>query len=149
MKMVPNVLAAARIVLASVVLGPISPVLSAQGAIKMVAAKTYRFDGTYVGYSTTMRGFGPSCTNPNLSQGLIVSDGRFNYPFWTAQGQELYIPVRIGADGSFSGSLEYVTDDFRTARAVRAGITGKVVGQTLQGAETDFRCSHHIVLHEQ
>ncbi len=133
-------------------LGPTLPVLGAQlsgNTTQTVATKTYRFDGTYLGYSTITRGFGPSCTNPNLCQGLIVSGGHFKYPFWTTQGQELYIPGQIRANGSIRGSLEYVTNNFRMARAVRAGISGQIVGQKLQGAETDFRCAHHIVLQKK
>jgi hypothetical protein len=149
MKMLPKPLAAALIALASAASGPTSLALGAQASIDAapaVAAGTYRFDGAYAGYSTITRGFGTPCTNPNLSPGLIVSEGRFSYPFWTAEGQELHIPVQIRADGSFSGSLEYQTDSFDVARAVRAGIRGRILGQTLQGLETDLRCSHQFVL---
>ncbi len=149
MKMLPRPLAAALIALASVALGPTSLALGAQtsrNAARAAAARTHPFDGTYAGYSTITRGFGASCTNPIFSPGLIVSEGRFSYPFRTAQGQELYIPVQVTADGSFSGSLKYQTDSFDVARAVRAGISGRILGQTLQGLETDLRCSHQFVL---
>lgn len=108
-----------------------------------------QFDGTYVGHTALLRGWGFQCGIPDFPQQIIVRDGRFDYPFQVDPPTVTPVAVPIGADGSFHRSMQYgvfeplYRRDYRTAWMT---IDGRVTGNAIDITESDLRCTRRTTL---
>src|SRR5260370_26753861 len=72
-----------------------------------IPAAGNQFDGTYQGDSRLVRGFGFLCGEPSYPEAITIRDGRFDYSFSDSPATPAPVPVRIAADGSFRGQIQY------------------------------------------
>jgi len=108
-----------------------------------------QFDGVYAGDNQLVRGFGFVCGSPDDSLSLTVHDGRFDYPFAVAPPRTVPLPVQIAADGSFSGQMQYGTDEYLPRSNYRTEwvtVNGRITGATLDATEVELRCTRHLTL---
>jgi hypothetical protein len=111
-----------------------------------------QFDGSYQGENRVVRGFGFVCEPPSYQDAVTVKDGRFDYAFVDSLARPAPIPVRIAADGTFSGQIQYGTDS--TSRwaqmiVVWAMVRGRINGTALQATVTDYRCTRDLTLQQR
>jgi hypothetical protein len=111
-----------------------------------------QFDGSYQGENRVVRGFGFVCDPPGYQDAVTVRDGRFNYTFVDSLARPTPIPVRIAADGTFSGQIQYGTDStnrWGQMIVVWATVRGRINGTMLEATAADFRCTRDLTLQRQ
>ena len=108
-----------------------------------------QFDGAYQGTSRLIRGGGPLCGEPFQTLALDVADGQFDYPFLVNAPRTAPLRVRVFADGSFRGDMQFgVVDPLaRTQyRTEWATVTGHIAGPALQGTIDNLECTRQMAL---
>jgi hypothetical protein len=108
-----------------------------------------QFDGYYIGQSRLTRGGGFICGNPGLPQELTVIGGRFDYPFQDEAGFVIPEPVQVAADGSFRAVIQYArydTSPWLPWHRYYLTLEGRIVGPTMEVAESDLRCDRISLL---
>jgi hypothetical protein len=117
------------------------------GTASAGVAAFYRYDGTYRGSSSLVRGRGYVCGASDLSRSLVIAKGGFDYPFQIDPLKTRPVPVKISPNGSFTVQLEYGTggeeSDYIPGEVT---ITGHIIGPTLQATASDMNCSRDILL---
>jgi hypothetical protein len=96
-----------------------------------------------------VRGFGWRCDPPSYQDAVTVTAGRFNYTFVAELARPALIPVRIAADGTFRGQIQYGTDAIDRwghTIIVLATVTGRIDGTALEATVVDFRCTRQLML---
>lgn len=110
-------------------------------------AAFHRFDGTYRGSSSLVKGWGYVCGTSDLTRSLDIVNGRFDYPFQIDPLKVRQVPVKISADGSFTAYRQYGTggekSDYLPGTVT---ITGHIMGETLQATASNMNCSRNILL---
>jgi hypothetical protein len=118
------------------------------GCVAVAPAAGTQFDGSYAGQNSLVRGWGFQCGPPGFPERIDVSAGRFYYPFPVNVLRATPLPVQIAADGSFSGQIQYGTEENGIrprSITVWAVVTGRITGTTLEGTVTDYRCVRRLV----
>jgi hypothetical protein len=107
-----------------------------------------QFDGTYIGANTVSRGGNGYCGPDTEAASVVVSTGNFSFPFPISGPQPVVVPVRLRADGSFSGGAEYFESEPGLFRGPLAWVTivGHIAGATLDVQVASLRCSRHLSL---
>jgi len=110
-------------------------------------AAVHRYDGTYRGSSSLVRGRGYVCAASDLSRSLVIAKGGFDYPFQIDPLKTRQVPVRISLNGSFTAHLEYGTGGEESDYIPdEVTITGHIIGPTLRATASDMNCSRDILL---
>ena len=107
----------------------------------------------YVGQDSLVRGGDAFlCGLPTRDLSFTVRNGQFDYPFQVAPPRTAPLPVRLAADGTVAGQLQYGTSEsaFRreyiTAQAI---LSGRVTGDTLEATISDLRCTRRLIARRQ
>ncbi|MEJ0015962.1 MAG: hypothetical protein WDN25_05250 [Acetobacteraceae bacterium] len=107
-----------------------------------------QFDGAYAGQDVLQSGVDFQCGDQNLTERLVIRDGRFDYPFQVNPPRTAPLPVQIGIDGSVFGQMQYGTEDslgLRTRyRTDWVTLQGQIRGDTLDATLTNYRCVRHL-----
>jgi hypothetical protein len=111
-----------------------------------------QFDGTYQGTNSVVRGGGFVCDPVSYPDSITVSGGHFDYRFIDSLAKPAPVPVRIAADGTFSGQLQYGAEDL-TPRGrfltVWVTVTGRIDGTALEATAADYRCTRQLLLQKR
>ena len=106
------------------------------------------FDGMYIGQDSLVRGGGFLCGLPTRDLSITIRNGEFDYPFQVAPPRTAPMPVRVVADGTVDGQLEYGTTqpaarrEYVTAQAI---LSGRITGDTLEATISDLRCTRRLL----
>ncbi|MFZ0016594.1 MAG: hypothetical protein WAL10_04600 [Acetobacteraceae bacterium] len=115
-----------------------------------VPAAGTQFDGSYTGQDTLLAGVAFQCGDPTLPVRIEVRDGQFAYPFQVSPPRVAPLPVRIAADGTLGGQMQYGSGEDRPVRSsfVADWVTlrGRIVGPTLDATITTLRCTRRVTL---
>jgi hypothetical protein len=116
-------------------------------AVPAVAAAGSQFDGIYAGQNDAVSGWGFLCGAPAYPETIVVSDGRFDYPFPVNPPRIAPVPVQIAADGTFAAQMQYGTEEpGPRSRYITAWVTvsGRIAAGELDATVTDLRCVRRV-----
>jgi len=106
-----------------------------------------QYDGNYAGEDTVVSGWGYVCGAPTETLTIAVRNGQFDYPYHLSLSRIAPVPVRVAADGSFAGQMQYGTSDFTPLYQYKNAwviVRGQIVDGTLDGVITDDRCVYRM-----
>jgi hypothetical protein len=106
------------------------------------------FDGMYAGQDSLVRGGGFLCGLPARDLSFTIRNGQFDYPFQVAPPRTAPLPVRVAADGTMTGVLEYGATDYTSRRGFTTAlaiVSGRITGGTLEATISDPRCTRRLV----
>jgi hypothetical protein len=116
-------------------------------AAPAIPAAGTQFDGVYAGRNDAVSGRGFLCGPSTYPQAITVSGGRFDYPFPVSAPRTTPVPVQVAANGTFTASIQYGTEDFGPrSRYINAWVTvtGRITGSELDATVSDLRCVRRL-----
>jgi hypothetical protein len=132
---------------AFVLAGGCATLPGATPAVPAVPAAGSQFDGIYGGQNNAISGWGFLCGAPAYAETIVVSGGRFDYPFLVNPPRTAPVPVQVAADGTFAAQMQYGTEDpGPRALYVNAWVTviGRISATELDATVTDLRCVRRV-----
>ena len=106
-----------------------------------------QFDGEYIGQTTLISGGGYLCEPITATLALAVHSGQFDYPFPVTLGRTAPVSVRVAADGTFAGQMQYGTEDYTPRGLYRTAwvtVRGRIADGALDATIIDDRCIHRL-----
>ena len=106
------------------------------------------FDGMYVGQDSLVRGGGFLCGLSTRDLSMAIRNGQFDYPFQVMPPRTAPMLVRVAADGTVAGQLEYGTSESAFRReyiTAQATLSGRITGDTIEATISDLRCTRRLV----